>query len=138
MSRYLFYAIVIITLGSCQVKPKAISDVKGRTCQELKTGTFKIKHKLFGMETLIVRSDSIQTETTEFSGTSFKFTYNVRWLNDCMYELTPNPYFQNDVDLTGERMIVKINKVEGNTLYYRTYRNGSRLRSHARKMMIID
>lgn len=138
MNRYLFYVIMAITLGSCQVKPKAISEADAVTCRDLKTGKFKIKHKLFGMETSIVRNDSMQIETTNLNGTSFKFTYDVKWLNDCMYELTPNPYFQNEVDLTDERMVVKIKKVEGNTLYYRTYNKGNRLRSRSREMIIVE
>lgn len=129
--------LILITAVSCQVKPKLLSEAEVVMCQELKTGEFKINHKLFGMKTSIIRNDSMQIEKTTLNNSSFEFSYNVKWLNDCTYELTPNPLFQNDIDLTGERIVVKITKVEGNILHYKVYKKGNRLRSRSREMIIV-
>ena len=55
-----------------------------------------------------------------------------------MYELTPNPTFQNDIDMSDQSSMVKIRKIEGNSMYYKSYRDGKRLRSNSNKMTKIE
>lgn len=138
MIRYLFYSVLIIVLVGCQIKPKTITQTEATACKDFKTGQFKLNHKLFGMTTTIVRNDSTQVETSDIFGTSVEFTYNIKWLNDCMYELTPNPTFQNDIDMSDQSSMVKIRKIEGNSMYYKSYRDGKRLRSNSNKMTKIE
>ena len=54
-------------------------------CSEHKTGTFSLKDESLGSDHLIVRTDSIQTETDLNTGAKSK--YKVTWLTDCEYEL---------------------------------------------------
>lgn len=138
MKPFLFYFLCITITISCQVKPKTISPTAATTCQDFRTGTFKLNHKLFGMTTTIIRNDSMHIEETNLGETSFKFTYKIKWLNDCMYELTPSPSIQNDVDMSDERAVIKMNKIEKNTIFYKVYRNGNRLRSRSNKMIKIE
>ncbi len=54
-------------------------------CTEHRTGTFSLKDESLGSDHLIVRTDSIQTETDLKTGAKSK--YKVTWVTDCEYEL---------------------------------------------------
>jgi len=54
-------------------------------CTEYRTGTFSLQDEALGSDHLIVRTDSIQTETDLMTGAKSK--YKVTWVTDCEYEL---------------------------------------------------
>jgi hypothetical protein len=59
--------------------------VKDLNCSDLKTGKFKYEVKDLGINTSVVRTDSLHIETKLNSGVVF--THKVNWVSDCIYTL---------------------------------------------------
>ncbi len=58
---------------------------KESTCKDFKTGKFTLTDKKIEGKYIIERNDSLQIETDLTTGNTSK--YNVKWVNDCDYEL---------------------------------------------------
>lgn len=74
-----FILIVFIVIGSHY-------SLWSLSCINYKTGKFILFDQNTGIHTRIERTANLQTETDLKTGKYIKF--NVKWLNDCEYELT--------------------------------------------------
>ncbi|CAM1340226.1 hypothetical protein [Tenacibaculum amylolyticum] len=88
-------------------------------CSKFKTGTFKYIGS-DEKDTVITRTDSIQTEQDNIKGV--KFTGSVKWLSDCKYILTytgvNNPNFNF---IIGIKLNVDITSTTNSTYKYTAY-----------------
>jgi len=79
------------------------------SCKSLHNGSFKIFDKDAG-NTYIKRTDNVQTETNEKMG--FEMTFDVKWVDDCTYELRPKKLIKGDPSMFGDGKGVLTTKIK--------------------------
>src|SRR5689334_19062119 len=72
-------AIMICALTSCKSN-------NSTDCSRFRTGRFELHSEADNSNTIIVRNDSIQSETNDRTGETVKT--KIKWPGDCEYELT--------------------------------------------------
>ncbi len=130
--RYLPFVLTIVLLAIGYQGFLQNSD-----CSEFKTGTFKLLDASVP-NYLIVRNDSIQTETAKSSIVSTDFY--IRWVDDCSYELTYKKMHNrpSSIKLPDKpiKLFVRIYKVSGDTCWVETRANTSDYVSKQRMVKI--
>ncbi len=83
-----------------------------------KDGTFKLVDKVRNETHIIKRKGNIQSEEVE--GTTLKYDFEVKWINDCSYTLHPTEDTIKllKVDYT---LIVEIAEIKGNMLMLKMF-----------------
>lgn len=69
------------------------------TCKSLHTGTFRISTRETGT-TFIVRTEKQQTEKNDELG--YEVIFDIKWIDDCTYELRPKKLIKGDPVIMGD------------------------------------
>ncbi|PQB06727.1 hypothetical protein BST83_05835 [Polaribacter filamentus] len=97
----ILYIFALILISSC-TKSKSL------TCVDFKIGTFKAESTNYKMPALIIkRFEKTQKETAVGFPTT---EATIEWKSECNFELN---YLNNSPDVKGEKISVKILKIEG-------------------------
>ena len=109
MSKILF-AIIIISIMAFSMKTELNSE-----CKILHNGTFKYGNTTTEIKVVINGNKHIEYHENG----KYIIKSNLNWLNDCEYNMTMTEITIPDFPYKiGDVMNVKINKVEGNEIYY--------------------
>jgi len=80
-------------------------------CKKFKNGTFKTSYD--GIIDTVIRNGALQTELTN---SAHKGSFNVKWIDECTYTLTPTAETLNEQpDLPNGVVTVKITAIDKNT-----------------------
>lgn len=79
------------------------------TCKSLHTGSFKIFTKETGT-TFITRTEKEQVEKNDDLG--YEVIFDIKWINDCTYELRPKNLIKGDPAIMGDGNSVLKTKIK--------------------------
>jgi hypothetical protein len=90
-----------------------------KNCDQFKNGTFKVTDPATNKVCIITRDGNTQTEKMEDNEEVYDF--DIVWLDDCTYTVTPTPATaaRNADTLKGGTMTVKITKTKENSYVQR-------------------
>lgn len=103
-----FIFLILILLSSCLLQPKP-SD-----CRLFKNGKFRTK--IDGREYFIDRSGAIQKEYFFNRRDSAAGVFNVKWLDDCTYTLTPTEETRIKLKIPENKKMVLTVRITGATV----------------------
>jgi len=112
---FIFTIVVVIPLASCNTLKKTNSAKSlVNQCRDFKTGKFVLEDKSINHRSIITRTSSTQIEQIFPENKEIKFEVN--WLNDCKYSLTPAENIPNKMVL-----IVEIDSIIGSVQHFTMY-----------------
>jgi hypothetical protein len=111
----------LLFMGSVSAKNQKTGDEKN--CKIMHEGTFKYKSDP-GTKVKITGNKHVES----YKGGKYIIESDIAWVNDCEYNLTMVKITLPDFPFKpGDKMNVKITKVEGKTIYYTATVNGKNM-----------
>lgn len=108
----------------CKTNPETQFTKQEHDCAYFKTGTFSLIDSEKNLNTTIVRTDSLQTETNNITGAVTKAS--VTWTDSCTYQMT---YLESSSEaagnIIGKTLVVRMVNIENETYNYTAKLKGS-------------
>ncbi len=122
--RFLFLFVLCSLIVQCKTNPDAQNSEQEHDCAYFKTGTFSLIDSEKNLNTTIVRTDGLQTETNNITGAVTKAS--VTWTDSCTYEMT---YLESSSEaagnIIGKTLVVRMVNIENETYNYTAKLRGS-------------